>query len=224
MSKRPEIAPENCPEPFWHETHRYCPVCTWTAAQEEPPRKEVVGRLERIKKCHYPARRLPDSCILDGDPWPCERGWLVSEVERLRAELELERSTLLPRLADAEAEAERLRGVVASRPKIVCICGSTRFAEEMNGAAERETLAGRIVVRPEVVAYSSGNDPQIRQPEVKAMLDELHKRKIDLADEVLVVNVGGYVGESTRSEIAYAREHGKPIRWLEARAALEGKE
>ena len=88
MSKRPEIAPENCPEPFWHETHRYCPVCTWTAAQEEPQRKEAVRRLERIKGCHRPSSRLPDSCILDGEPWPCERGWLVAEVERLRGVVE----------------------------------------------------------------------------------------------------------------------------------------
>ncbi len=122
------------------------------------------------------------------------------------------------------SEVERLRGVVASRPKIVCICGSTRFAEQMNRAAERETLAGRIVVRPEVVSYSRESDPQRVAPEVKAALDELHKRKIDLADEVLVINVGGYVGDSTGGEIAYAQEHGKLIRWLETRAALEGKE
>ena len=79
-------------------------------------------------------------------------------------------------------------------PRIVCLCGSTRFAERMN----------EVVVRPEVVAYDQGNDPQLVAPEVKAALDELHLRKIDLADEVFVVNVGGYVGESTRREIEYA--------------------
>jgi hypothetical protein len=52
-------------------------------------------------------------------------------------------------------------------------------------------------------------------PELKVRLDELHKRKIDLADEVLILNVGGYLGESTRSELAYARYLGKPVRFLE---------
>lgn len=49
----------------------------------------------------------------------------------------------------------------------------------------------------------------------KVALDELHKRKIDLADEVYVLNVGGYIGDSTRSEVAYAEATGKPVRWLE---------
>jgi cell division protein FtsB len=57
-------------------------------------------------------------------------------------------------------------------------------------------------------------------PEQKIALDELHKRKIDLADEVLVLNVGGYIGESTRSEIEYARKLGKPVRYLESAANL----
>lgn len=100
-------------------------------------------------------------------------------------------------------------------PRIVCLCGSTRFAERMNEIGAAETLAGRIVVRPEVVAYDRENDPQLVAPEVKAALDELHLRKIDLADEVFVVNVGGYVGSSTRREIEYATKSGKPIRWLE---------
>lgn len=101
------------------------------------------------------------------------------------------------------------------RPTIVCLCGSTRFAEVFNRVGEAETLAGHIIVRPEVVTYSSDRDPQKVAPGVKTMLDELHKRKIDLADEVLVLNVNGYIGDSTRSEVAYAIAHGKPVRWLE---------
>ncbi len=57
---------------------------------------------------------------------------------------------------------------------------------------------------------------------VKEVLDELHKRKIDLSDEVFVINVDGYVGESTRSEIDYAIEHSKPVFWLEAPDAQPG--
>jgi len=107
-------------------------------------------------------------------------------------------------------------------PPIVCLCGSTRFADLFNREAEELTLAGKIVVRPEVVAYNNsmvyrGKDPQLIAPEVKARLDELHLRKIDLADEVYVLNFGGYVGDSTSREIAYAKEHGKPLRFLEAK-------
>lgn len=107
---------------------------------------------------------------------------------------------------------------------IVCLCGSTRFAAEINSLAVAETLAGRIVVRPEVVTYDGSTDPQHVDPEQKTRLDELHKRKIDLADEILVLNVGGYIGESTRSELEYARAHGKLVRWLKPSAfALPGE-
>lgn len=60
-----------------------------------------------------------------------------------------------------------------------------------------------------------GHLPQVEQHEIKARLDELHKRKIDLADEVLILNVNGYIGTSTRSELEYAIAHGKVVRWLE---------
>ncbi len=96
-------------------------------------------------------------------------------------------------------------------PRIVCICGSTRFAAHMNTEAERLTLAGAIVVRPEVIAYSRERDQQFVEPEVKAALDVLHLRKIDLADEVVIVTVDGYIGESTRREIEYAERIGKPV-------------
>ncbi|MFJ2368356.1 hypothetical protein [Microbacterium sp. NPDC087665] len=90
------------------------------------------------------------------------------------------------------------------RPEIVCICGSARFIDEMHAANRDLTFAGAIVVAP------SDAD---RKPteEQKILLDALHLRKIDLADRVLVVNPGGYVGTSTRREIEYARAAGKPV-------------
>lgn len=97
------------------------------------------------------------------------------------------------------------------QPEIVCICGSTRFAEYMNAEAEKLTLAGIIVVRPEVVTYNRERDQQFVKPEEKQMLDELHLRKIDLANRVVVVTVNGYVGESTTREIAYARSTNKVV-------------
>jgi hypothetical protein len=100
-------------------------------------------------------------------------------------------------------------------PTIVCLCGSTRFAETFNRVAHDETLAGRIVLRPEVVAHGAERDPQRVVDEVKARLDELHLRKIDLADEVLILNVGGYMGESARRELAHARARGRHVRFLQ---------
>ena len=99
---------------------------------------------------------------------------------------------------------------------IVCLCGSTRFREAFDRAACDETLAGRIVLTV------NDFDTARRQPighhpptEEKARLDKLHLRKIDLADEVLILNVGGYIGESTRRELQYALSLGKHIRFLE---------
>ena len=100
-------------------------------------------------------------------------------------------------------------------PAIVCLCGSTRFADEFNQEAERLTLEGSIVVRPEVVTYSRDNDPQHHDPDVKRRLDELHLRKIDLAESVFVLNVGGYIGESTQNEVAYALATGTRVNFLE---------
>jgi hypothetical protein len=113
------------------------------------------------------------------------------------------------------------------KPKIVCLCGSTRFYETFQRANYEETMAGKIVLsvgfyRPspesqsERVRYKGTHGESWGcTPAQKLALDELHKRKIDIADEVLVLNVGGYIGESTRSEIIYAQDHGKPVRWLE---------
>ena len=110
-----------------------------------------------------------------------------------------------------------------NKPKVVCLCGSTRFGDAFARANLDETLAGRIVLtigcnmKSDADLFGHMSDAELQS--VKIMLDELHKRKIDLADEILVLNVGGYIGDSTRSEIAYAVEHGKAVRWLEPVAA-----
>jgi hypothetical protein len=105
------------------------------------------------------------------------------------------------------------------KPVIVCLCGSTRFGEAFRQANLSETLAGRIVLTIGCNMRDDdifANTPEDERTEIKIMLDELHKRKIDLSDEILVLNVGGYIGSSTKGEIEYARSHGKKIRWLEA--------
>jgi hypothetical protein len=105
------------------------------------------------------------------------------------------------------------------RPTIVCLCGSTRFWREFQAAGLRETMAGRIVLS---IGAASGTDdehfgnlPRAEYDAIKTMLDELHMRKIDLADEVLILNLDGYIGESTARELAYAQSLGKRVRYLE---------
>lgn len=101
------------------------------------------------------------------------------------------------------------------KPDIVCLCGSTRFFKTFDEQNYKLTLAGKIVLS---IGCNTKSDEGLGITEdQKRQLDELHKRKIDLCDYVLVLNVGGYVGESTRSEIQYAYEHGKPVAYLEPR-------
>lgn len=115
---------------------------------------------------------------------------------------------------------EPFRAFMASgRPTVVCLCGSTRFKDEFANANLRETLAGRIVLSIGCDARSDDEIFSSMTPEeferTKAALDKLHKHKIDLSDEILVLNVGGYIGKSTRSEILHAFKNAKQIRWLE---------
>jgi hypothetical protein len=106
------------------------------------------------------------------------------------------------------------------KPKVMCLCGSTRFGDAYRDALRAETLAGKIVLTVGLLGHAEGID--MLGP-VKAMLDELHLAKIDLADEVLVLNVGGYVGDSTRREIAYAEGKGKPVRYLDPPEARDDR-
>lgn len=104
-------------------------------------------------------------------------------------------------------------------PPIVVLCGSTRFYDAFQQANYDLTMNGSIVLSvgfyPHATAEHGHGEGVGHDSEQKAGLDELHKRKIDLADRVMVLNVGGYIGESTRSEIEYADRLGKPIVYLE---------
>ena len=104
-----------------------------------------------------------------------------------------------------------------NKPPIVCLCGSTRFVDTFNEWRKKLTLEDKIVVSIELVLpQSEREDPQHNNYKVKQMLDELHLRKIDIADEVMILNVGGYIGESTQKELEYAQEQGKKITYLES--------
>ena len=97
--------------------------------------------------------------------------------------------------------------------KIITLCGSTRFKEQFMELQKRLTLKGWIVIS--VGMFGHSGDEEVWKPGVKEMLDDMHLRKIDLADEIFVINVGGYIGESTKREIDYASKTGKKINYLE---------
>lgn len=103
---------------------------------------------------------------------------------------------------------------------VVTLCGSTRFKDEFMEAQKRLTLEGNIVISVGLFGHSGDQEVWDGMDEgnlgkTKAMLDDMHKRKIDMADSIYVINVGGYIGDSTRSEIEYAKAHGKQIEYLE---------
>ena len=97
--------------------------------------------------------------------------------------------------------------------KVITLCGSTRFKDEFMKAQKRLTLEGNIVIS--VGLFGHSGDDEVWTDGTKEMLDDMHKRKIDMSDEIYVINVGGYIGSSTRSEIEYAEATGKTVRYLE---------
>lgn len=122
------------------------------------------------------------------------------------------------RITELEAALAEERARLAHGPTIVCLCGSTRFYREFMRANYEETMAGRIVLSVGFYMHSSQDahgETWGCTPEQKKALDELHFRKIELADEVLILNVRGYIGESTGRELAHAKSLGKTIRFLE---------
>ena len=104
---------------------------------------------------------------------------------------------------------------------VITLCGSTRFKDEFMNAQKRLTLEGNIVISVGLFGHSGDQEVWENMDEgtltkTKEMLDDMHKRKIDLADSIYVINVGGYIGDSTRSEIEYAKKHGKEVQYLES--------
>ena len=96
--------------------------------------------------------------------------------------------------------------------KVITLCGSTRFKEQFLEAQKQLTLEGNIVIS--VGLFEHSGDDEVWADGVKKLLDDMHKRKIDMADAIYVINPDGYIGESTRSEIEYARRNGKEILYL----------
>ena len=103
--------------------------------------------------------------------------------------------------------------------RVITLCGSTRFKDDFIETQKRLTLKGCIVIS--VGLFGHAGDAEVWEEGTKEMLDDMHKRKIDMADGIFVINRNGYIGNSTRSEIEYAIAHGKSIEYLEAPEAFE---
>ena len=104
--------------------------------------------------------------------------------------------------------------------KVITLCGSTRFKEQFMQVQKELTLKGCIVISVGLFGHAGDGEVWEKMAEgtitkTKEMLDDMHKRKIDMSDEIFVINVGGYIGESTKSEIEYAKKIGKIVNYLE---------
>ncbi len=104
--------------------------------------------------------------------------------------------------------------------KVITLCGSTRFKDQFLEAQKKLTLQGNIVISVGLFGHSGDQEVWENMEEgtltkTKQMLDDMHRHKIDMADEIFVINVGGYIGASTQSEIAYALASGKQVTYLE---------
>lgn len=96
--------------------------------------------------------------------------------------------------------------------KVITLCGSTRFKDAFMEVQKRLTLEGNIVISVGLFGHSS--DDEVWTDGTKEMLDNMHRAKIDMADEIFVIDVDGYIGQSTRLEIEYARSLNKPVEYM----------
>lgn len=113
---------------------------------------------------------------------------------------------------DVVQYAEIAEKVALNRlPRIITLCGSTRFLDEFHRQNERLTLLGNVVLSVACKGTSEANIPR----EKKDLLDAVHLQKIRMSDEIFVINQDGYIGESTRNEISFANKIGRKVTFLE---------
>jgi hypothetical protein len=179
----------------------------------------MIDEFKRIRASdtsHYEIRGLCDRAIgQTRQRVPVIDQWDLAEGRASR--LKIENEDLRQMNADLRKCIENAARSTFQRPPIVCLCGSTRFFETFQEISLQETLAGKIVLSIGCNLRSDRQlwaDPAEREA-IKKRLDELHLRKIDLANEVLILNVGGYIGDSTRKELEYAIARAKAVRFLE---------
>ncbi len=190
----------------------------------------VLKAEELIEKCAALAQTIHDLrdhvgsfpiCMQE----PCYSAWIaVKQSRRAEKKPELCPTDVCPLCYHRKDSTAHQICLSMNNRKIVCICGSTRFLDDMAIAAWEMEKRGILVVGPHLLPASyPGVKPshQAEEEGVRLILDELHLRKIDLCDEVFVVNPGGYYGDSTKNELRYARSKGKPIRFLVAAEVVD---
>lgn len=110
-------------------------------------------------------------------------------------------------------EAKRKEETMIKGYKIITLCGSTKYKDDFIRVQKELTLQGNIVISVGLFGHSGDNE--VWSEGTKEMLDDMHKRKIDLADEIYVINKNGYIGSSTKSEIEYAIVTNKVVKYME---------
>lgn len=205
------VVPGDDVEPDYTGVHCQTPDCPGSGIHRGSTRDERVAWNRRVAV--PPPAPAPWYC------YECNLGGMGRDGAERHIQEKHPDCEYVLRVAPAAPEREPLKG---ERPKVVCLCGSSRFVAEMaciSWALERDE--GAIVLSLHLLPRwypHTAPDHQAEAEGKKEHFDELHLRKIDLADQVLVVNIGGYIGDSTRREIAYAEAHGKPVRYLESAA------
>jgi len=151
--------------------------------------------------------------VISEDEWWSTCVQLSEENKRLAAQASLVQQFVDGAFDLGVAPSEIAEAAARPRPRIVCLCGSTKFRAAFEATADRETLAGKIVLTVAVFRHDDGR--AVVTAEECRLLDKLHLRKIDMADEVLFLNVGGYIGLGGCDELAYAIAQEKKISFLE---------
>ena len=95
--------------------------------------------------------------------------------------------------------------------KVITLCGSTRFKREFEETNKRLTLEGNVVISVGCFGHAGDEFTYVQ----KEMLDDIHRQKIEMADEIFVINKDSYIGKSTRAEIEYAKKLGKKVNYYE---------
>ena len=206
-------APRYCNCPFW-DFGKTCPECN-----EDCP--ELVERYD-LRPCDCGAdvvlynegvarNRIRRSCddylaITTPSGWHRNHGFFVECPT-------CGRRTDPCRIAARAVDLWNNRQDIKVSSKVITLCGSSRFKDAFMDAQKRLTLQGHIVLSLGLFGHSGDNEAEY----AKDMLDALHKRKIMMSDEIFVINPGGYIGESTANEIAFAERMGKIVRYLEDR-------
>ena len=169
---------------------------------------KVCGMAKTVKDAYSEILRLRNEFYQKWQEAPQydeNRGAYRAKYEAFDKALEL----LTPSIVEPTAPMDG----IGKRMKVITLCGSTRFKDQFLEQQKRLTLEGNIVIS--VGLFGHSGDEEVWKPGMKEMLDKMHLQKIDMADEIFVINVGGYIGESTRREITYSEKTGKTVRYLE---------